>query len=454
MRDTVSKANKVIDKMLKFCGGFEQSSIEYQNVSTISEDSLSFSVVAAEHDWYRARVMYKHFGDMGGSVNICCHPKSQLVSYLNNSKFIIASKINDNTIYPIIQQIAKENNSKIVFDIDDNFHNIDRVNPNYHFYDPELENGRNNIQVLEHNIAASDFALYSTRELLAYYKHLNPNCSFFPNYLDIQERYAFKDRFDWKPKAKEQGCNVNEDSILIGFFGSNSHVADLDEILEPIIQLLRENDNVFFGLICEYDMALHLCMRNHKVPSNKLVYFDCVSYIDYPYKLTCFDIALAPLRNTIFNRCRTPLKLCEYGALSIPYVASKVANNQRLHIESGGVGGFIADTNDDWYEHLKTLIDNPELRKKMGEEFKEFVYNHYDVTQSFLPMTEMFRTIDNNKNKKFNHPTPYDLADSYDGIPEVKLKYVKTDFCPCGSGELYLNCKNNCYPAWGYIQKQ
>ena len=91
MRDTVSKANKVIDKMLKFCGGFEQSNIEYQNVSTISEDSLSFSVVAAEHDWYRARVMYKHFGDMGGSVNICCHPKSQLVSYLNNSKFIIAS---------------------------------------------------------------------------------------------------------------------------------------------------------------------------------------------------------------------------------------------------------------------------------------------------------------------------------------------------------------------------
>jgi len=59
-----------------------------------------------------------------------------------------------------------------------------------------------------------------------------------------------------------------------------------------------------------------------------------------------------------------------------------------------------------------------------------------------------------NKNKKFNHPTPYDLADSYDGIPEVKLKYEKTDFCPCGSGNLYLNCKNNCYPAWGYIQKQ
>jgi hypothetical protein len=57
-------------------------------------------------------------------------------------------------------------------------------------------------------------------------------------------------------------------------------------------------------------------------------------------------------------------------------------------------------------------------------------------------MTEMFRTIDNNKNKKFNHPTPYDLADSYDGIPEIKLKYEKTDFCPCGSGNLYLNCKN------------
>lgn len=451
MKDTVFKANEVRQKMLKFCGSFEQTNVEYQHISTNPENKLSVSVVAGDQDWYRARVPYKHLGDKNCSVNICCYTRSKKVFILNESKFIIASKIVDDVIFSLIKEIAKKNNSLVIFDTDDNYHNGDKENPNYHFFDNETERGKKNIEILERNIASSDYVFYSTRELLAHYKHLNPNCTFFPNYLDIEERYIFQDKFDWKNHAKQQGCNVDENSILIGFFGSSSHIVDLNEIMEPIIQILREYDNVFLGLLCEFDMAMNVCMRNHKVPTNKLVYFDCLSYVDYPYKLTSFDIGLAPVRNSIFGRCKSPLKLMEYGALSIPYVASKVANNQRFHLESKGIGGLIAQDKNDWYLHLKKLIEDKELRLKLGNSLKDFVYQNYDVKHSLMPLVETFDTIYHNKDRKFNHPTPYDLADCYDGLPEVKTEYTEHDFCPCGSGDLYTKCHNNCYPAWGFI---
>jgi hypothetical protein len=192
-------------------------------------------------------------------------------------------------------------------------------------------------------------------------------------------------------------------------------------------------------------------MRNHKVPANKLVFFDCQPFTDYPHKISSFDIGLAPVVNTIFGRCKSALKLYEYGALSIPYVASKVANNQRFHVESNGIGGFISNDSEDWYNNIKKLIDNKELRQSMGEKLKDYIIDNHDVNHSLRPLVDTFDTIYSNKLRKFNHPSPYDLADCHDGIPEVKTSYKDNDFCPCGSGDLYINCNNDCYPAWGTV---
>ena len=451
MKDTAFKSHQVINKMIKDCSNFEQTNVEFCSLSTNPENQLSVSVVAGEHDWYRARVPYKHLADCNASVNICCYPISRQVLVLNNTKFIIAPKLLNENVFKMVVDIAHKNDSLIVFDLDDNYHNGDPENPNYHFFDNKNEVGKKNIETLEKHVRMSDFAFYSTRELMAYYKHLNPNCMYFPNYLDIKERYIFESKFDWRDYAINQGCDVKENSILLGFFGSSSHILDLNGIMDTIIQILREYDNVFFACLSEFDLAMNVCFRNNKIPYNKLVYFDCKSYFEYPKIIDCFDIGLAPVKNTIYGRCKSPLKLMEYGALSIPYVASKVANNQRFHIESRGVGGYICSNDDDWYRNLKTLIEDSELRKTMGANLKEYVYNNCDVSNSFQPLVETFDTIYYNKKRKFDHPTPYDLADSYDGLPEVKTSYKENDFCPCGSGQLYLKCKNDCYPAWGYI---
>ena len=90
----------------------------------------------------------------------------------------------------------------------------------------------------------------------------------------------------------------------------------------------------------------------------------------------------------------------------------------------------------------------------MGNKLKEYVYNQYDVKNAIVLIANIFRTLYMNHNKLRKRPNIIELADSYDSIPHVKLVYFEDDVCPCGSGEKYINCNNNCYPAWGEIVKE
>lgn len=39
--------------------------------------------------------------------------------------------------------------------------------------------------------------------------------------------------------------------------------------------------------------------------------------------------------------------------------------------------GFLATTEEEWHEKLSLLIENPELRKKMGMKGRDFVVKNY-----------------------------------------------------------------------------
>jgi glycosyltransferase involved in cell wall biosynthesis len=270
--------------------------------------------------------------------------------------------------------------------------------------------------------------------------------------LDLDLRYKNLKTIDWKSLAKEQSCNVTDESILIGFFGSESHYDDLEILEEPIKRILDEYKNVIFCVMGGYVLPLSVICNKWKLPFNKFLFLPIKQIHDYPSYVNCFDIGLAPLQKTVFNRGKSNLKLIEYGALGIPYVASKVANFQRFQTESKAIGGFTCDSTEEWYRSIKFLIENPEKRKSFGQELKDYVYKEYDVKNSLGLLMNVFDTIQYNKTtKRFKKPNFYEMSDSINNIPPVKEVYTHKDKCPCGSDDLYVNCKNNCYPAWGLV---
>lgn len=76
-----------------------------------------------------------------------------------------------------------------------------------------------------------------------------------------------------------------------------------------------------------------------------------------------FDIGLAPLVDTAFNRARSNVKLKEYAAAGAMWLASPVGPYRELGPEQGGL--LVADRN--WTETLSRVIEDEPLRRELTE---------------------------------------------------------------------------------------
>lgn len=75
-----------------------------------------------------------------------------------------------------------------------------------------------------------------------------------------------------------------------------------------------------------------------------------------------FDIGIAPLASSRFNSARSNVKVKEYAALGIPWLASPVAPYVGLGPDQGGL--LVSD--DEWEGALRGLIDHPLRRARLG----------------------------------------------------------------------------------------
>lgn len=454
MTDIEYKSSKLLGRVMSNKNDKEDPSMNYENKSEDPENNMVISVFVSSFDYYRATIPYRTLGEAGATIMITKPLSKGEVNYWQDSKFIVLSKIVSYEYFESVQKFAKEIGAILVYDLDDNLHEIEPWNQAYKLYDKQTKEGIANLSNLENIISSCDHIIFSTRELKSYYSLLNENSSVLPNTLDLDKRYVDVSPVDWRKLADEQNVPHNENSVLIGFFGSDSHFEDMSILQNSVMKLLYNNKNIIFAIMTGQDIVTHILIKKWGIPSNRFLYMPFKGINDYLSYVSCFDIGLAPLHYSMFNVCKSNLKLLEYGALGIPYVASKVGNFQRFHVESNKIGGFICNTDDEWIDKINYLIENPEIRKKMGNDLKDYVYNQYDVKKSLVLITNIFRTIYENHNKIRKKPNIIELADSYDNIPHVKLEYFEDDVCPCGSGDKYINCKNNCYPAWGEIIKE
>ena len=77
------------------------------------------------------------------------------------------------------------------------------------------------------------------------------------------------------------------------------------------------------------------------------------------------DIFLAPLTDNLYNRCKSSIKFLETSSAKRVGVWQNIRQYQQ--VVEDGKNGFLARTAEDWYKSIKYLIDNPEERKRMGE---------------------------------------------------------------------------------------
>lgn len=87
-----------------------------------------------------------------------------------------------------------------------------------------------------------------------------------------------------------------------------------------------------------------------------------------------FDIGLAPLRPSIFNRSKSALKVLELCGLGIPYVASEAGPYPEFAPD--GAAGYLVARPHEWATALRMLVEDEGMRAEMAVRARELGRQH------------------------------------------------------------------------------
>ena len=170
---------------------------------------------------------------------------------------------------------------------------------------------------------------------------------------DIQLKESQKALMRRKPHPGE---------VRIGYFsGTATHQKDFAEAAPALLRLLKEYPHLKLYIVGHLYLG-----RKFRSFEKQIVRYPFIDWKELPYKRALLDILIAPLElNNPFTDAKSELKYFEAALLKVPTVASPTTP-YRFAIRNGK-NGFLASNTDEWYRCLKTLIEDKELRKKMGE---------------------------------------------------------------------------------------
>lgn len=285
-------------------------------------------------------------------------------SYLNNPLFNC-----------MVQVIGEKERCAVSFDLDDNVLEPDLKNP---IALVELVKNPNelaihsNILSLQKNIVVTNKYLKERYQMHFRQKNLNKPIHIIPNYIDLEVYTPAKEK-----EAKKE--------VVIGFFGSVSHQADLYERqFFKAISRIRKLPNVRFEIIGNFIPDYLRGFGNVTLIQGEPDFYEWVKLWNRVIKR--WDIGVAPLRDTVFNRCRSQIKYYEYAAALVPMVTSDIG-----HYTSDNV--LKAKKAKDWYDHLMRLIEDPIYRVNLAHKALQEVKEKYTIQKNIDSWERYFSAI-------------------------------------------------------------
>jgi glycosyltransferase involved in cell wall biosynthesis len=124
----------------------------------------------------------------------------------------------------------------------------------------------------------------------------------------------------------------------------------------------------------------------------------------YAKNYSKFDVSLAPIKNTMFNRMKSQLKVIEAGFYKKAIIASNIGPytiDLKHCMENGNFvdGNAILINEDrnhaDWAKFIEKLVKNPNLVKDMGERLYETVKDKYDLNNVTSDRKQFYKDIAN-----------------------------------------------------------
>lgn len=258
----------------------------------------------------------------------------------------------------------KRSDAAVIFDLDDDLIHM-----------PQTHNDYKTLEATTPYMA--DFAIHadavtvSTKELAASMASL-ASASVLPNLINDTVWQGGKRSADGK--------------VRVLFSGTPHHAQDAAMLEELIVGAAQKYaDKVIFVLMgCATERLVSL-------PNVRFIEFQ-QSYYDYARRLQQeeIDIALVPLEDTPFNRCKSNIKWLEYSICGIPAVYAALP--PYADVEQGRTG-LLARARADWNEALDVLIREPGLRVSIAEEASKRVRRSFSLSNNVGQYLEFYESV-------------------------------------------------------------
>jgi glycosyltransferase involved in cell wall biosynthesis len=173
----------------------------------------------------------------------------------------------------------------------------------------------------------------------------------------------------WTPApGRLEGAFDSESIPRIGWVGSHSTAHQL-ELVEPALRQLRADGFQF---------------EVHVVGARDDFALETVELQSRAWRLEeelqefrRIDIGLAPMHSGPAYQGKCGFKQIQYMSVGVPFVSSWVGGAEDFVVD--GENGLVARTTQDWYRHLRALLESRELRSKLSQSGRALVEEQYCI---------------------------------------------------------------------------
>ncbi len=242
---------------------------------------------------------------------------------------------------------CRDHDMTLLYDLDDDLRHIPRDHPDAKLLRPRA-------RIVSRLIRGATAVWVSTPALAETLSELRDDVRVVPNGLDERLWSA------WPPPTPPR-----QGPLRILFMGTATHDADF-AIVEAALKQVKAafSDHVSIELLGVSSRGdLPSWVNRPGMPANATgSYPGFVNWMTQQH----WDIGIAPLADTPFNRCKSGIKTLDYAGLGLPVLASD-REAYRGTLADGPGGMLLPDDEATWFVALSRLVRDTTLRRRMAE---------------------------------------------------------------------------------------
>ena len=286
------------------------------------------------------------------------------------------------------------------------------------------------------NLKVASYVTTTTTFFADEIRKFNKNVFILPNAINPKEP-----QFNYE--------TLPSDKLRFGWLGGSSHLHDL-KLLDGTISKLSSHKDKFSMYLCGFDTRGTVTEINQQTGEQKqrdikpeetvwaryeeiftnkygvvdpkhkdfLLKFKDEEYVSdtlpfynrvwtkpvtsYASNYRLFDVSLAPIKDHIFNRVKSQLKVIEAGFYKKAIIASNVGP-YTIDLKHSLKNGEFTDGNallvdearnhSDWAKYMKKLIDNPNFAYDLGQRLYETVKDTYDLNKVTADRAQLYKNL-------------------------------------------------------------